>query len=86
MAKKTWRKLHFGEDEIWTYRITGSYVLVREPERKCHKVDLPTFLEQVGQPGWTWDLLERAEWKGYLPPIGPGDVKRYVEKNLRKEG
>jgi len=83
MSKKIWRKIHFENDEVWEYMITGSYVVIKYPGKKKYLVSHPDFLSFFGY-NWNWDTIERARWKGYWPEIGPGDVKKYVESKLRK--
>jgi hypothetical protein len=71
------RKLHFPDDEIWSYAISGHGLRIRSPEGKTTKVSMSDFT------GWTPAQLERASWKKYWPEIGPQDVKDYITKNLR---
>jgi len=66
------RRLHVGE-EVWRYRITRAGINIWPPGR--HLIHIP----MVVFSGWTWDELERADWKRYLPEIKPSDVKVYIE-------
>jgi len=74
------RKVHFPNGEVWTWRF-GWNVLIREPDGlTTHRVPLTALT------GWTVADLERSAYKGYGPGIGPGLVKEYVEKHLRRKG
>lgn len=78
------RQVHIN-GEVWRYHIGGMGVEVRSPTNVKTFTRLPEFFTTIGQPGWDWDTLERAEWKGYWPEIGPGDVKRFIEHMQAKE-
>ena len=72
------RRLHFSEEEVWTYRIGGHLVLIRTPDLET------TFHVPLTQiTGMTPDDLERGEWKGWWKGVGPQEVKDYIQHHLR---
>lgn len=76
LRPKGFRTLHLAGEQEWLYRVNGSGVAVHSPEGKR------TFIWMTDITGWSWSDLERAEYKGYLPPITPSVVKDYIERNL----
>lgn len=71
------KKLHFPDGEVWSWRF-GNHVAIRTPDnKKTYVVSLTEIT------GWSWDDLERAEWKGYWPEIGPQLIKDYITLHLR---
>ena len=61
-------------DGVWQFRLAQrSGLILWDPQDKKRVVPWNVFT------GWTWDELERAEWKGYWPEIGPGDVRKWIE-------
>jgi hypothetical protein len=72
------RKIHFADEETWSYSISSFGVQIRSPKGETTKVSMPDFT------GWNWDEIERAHWKKYWLKIGPKDIKDYITKNLRK--
>jgi hypothetical protein len=72
------RKIHFGDDEVWTYRVTSMFVLIREPDpTKLHRVSL---MDLTGM--WPHDI-ERGMWKKWWKGIGPGQIRTHIELHLR---
>lgn len=82
MAKKSWRKIHFNNEEIWEYRITKSWVLIKDPNEKREAVSMPEFLKFFGY-NWDWDTIERSRYKGYWLEIEPSDIKLFIEDRFR---
>jgi hypothetical protein len=72
------RKIHFPDEEVWSYSIHNHGLSIRSPEGKTTKVSMADF------SGWTPAELERGSRKGYWPEIGPLQVKDYINKHLRK--
>lgn len=67
------RKLHFPDGSIWTWQTRREIIRIREPDNvTTHLVNLSEF------SGWTWDALERADWKGYSYSITPREVKEWI--------
>jgi len=74
------RKLHFLEDEVWSYRVGGSFVWIRTPDLKT-TFEIP--FTQI--TGMSWDDMERGQWKRWWDGIGPQQIKDYVEHHLRPD-
>lgn len=72
------RKIHFGANEVWTYRVSSMFVLVREPDpSKLHQVSV------CDVTGMSFNDIERGCWKRWWKGIGPGEVRAYIEGHLR---
>lgn len=65
------------DDRNWTYRVTRSYLIVREPDgMMTHVVPLPHII------GFDWNGIERLEYKGGWKGIGPRHVRGYIRMHL----
>lgn len=71
------RAVHIDGAE-YPYKITKSGVKVRTPEGKS------MYFDMTEVTGWTNDALERADWKGYWPPVTPRRVKELVIECLSR--
>jgi hypothetical protein len=72
------RKIHFDGGEIWYWAVGRGGVTIMRPDQKRFKIDLATFT------GWSWDAIERGNWKGYAPSVPPSYVKYWIELRLRE--
>lgn len=71
------RKIHLG-DKVWSYRITGMFILVRNPENtETTKISLSEFT------GLSWDVLERRDYKSDGTAIAPRHIKAFIENGLK---
>lgn len=68
-------EIHMPEG-VWTYRITSAGATIRNPEGNITaKIDMPELT------GWSWNDLERQEWKGCpMPEIKPSDIRSLIER------
>lgn len=71
------RAVHI-DGEMWSYKVGRGGIKIKSPTGYGYDVDLSTF------SGWSWDQLERAEWKGNGFQVTPQRVKDYVERQLCK--
>ena len=83
MSKKSWRKVHFGKEEVWNYRVGKEYIVVRTPNKRCHIIHQMDFVKFLGY-NWTYTELYRAYKNGNYIEFKPGDIKEYVQKNIRE--
>ena len=70
---KSWKKIHICGFE-WKWKF-GNTIVLRDPENKVYQIPLTEIC------GWTWDEIERGQWKGYLS-IKPSQVKDYILKTF----
>lgn len=73
------RKLHFANNEIWTWEMRGRNISIRSPNGTIFKTD-QSKIANVSR-----DELERASWKGYASQyaVTPSMVKDWI--NNQKE-
>ena len=64
------RNLHIG-DEVWSWRVGRTHVVIRNPERKSFIVDFSKLT------GMSWQDVERGLWKNWLH-ITPQMVKDHI--------
>lgn len=70
------RKIHFENDEVWTYKPGETHVLIRDPLRKTNCIPYTDLL------GLSWDAVEKGIHKRWLQ-VTPQIVKDYIAENLR---
>lgn len=74
------RKLHFSEEEVWTYRVAGGDVLIRTPDlSETFRIDFAQIT------GMLWEDMERGQWKGWWKGIRPQEIKDYIQHHLRPD-
>ena len=72
------RKIHFDNNEVWTYEIKSSHIHIKDPDGNKHNIGFDVFT------GWSWDALERASSKGCIvPQIKPSDVKEWIKAHKK---
>jgi hypothetical protein len=73
------RKIHFADNEVWTYELGSSGVKIRTPDCK------ETYFVQLNKLiGLSWDAIERAHWHGSdSANATPSDVSRYILEHLK---
>jgi hypothetical protein len=62
-----------GEDWFWSF---GNSVRITGPDGRRHDVPLTTF------SGYTWDGLERAEWKGNAYDMTPAKMRSWIDRRI----
>lgn len=78
VARSFDRKIHFGDDEVWSYRVSSMFVLVREPDpSRLHRISV------CDVTGMSFSDIERGCWKRWWKGIGPGEIRAYIEGHLR---
>ena len=79
MGTRRKRRLHIDGKE-WTYIVVHDRIEIRDINNAKHLTDT---INLPGNEGWTWDLIERAKWKGNtMPSITPAAVKYYIETKI----
>lgn len=78
LAKPLKRKIHFPNDEVWSYAISNHGVRIRSPEGKTTRLSMVQFM------GCTPENVGEALWKNSVKQIKPSHIKNYIEKHLRK--
>ncbi len=73
------RKVHFGPDEIWSYRIGQMMVKIRTPKGTTTTTVLLSTLT-----GMSEEDLERGLWKKTWRGVGPQEIKNYIAKYIRE--
>lgn len=61
------------DDKIFDYHISRSGIKIRSKPAY--------FLPMTDATGWSWDALERANYKGYPPEITPSDIANWIREN-----
>ena len=88
--KKKWRKpsafkskIHL-KDSVWSWRMSGTTIIIRSPEGQDHKTDQVEVLKKATGVTVSWDDLERADWKGYSAKysIKPAMIRKIIETEL----
>lgn len=65
------RKIHFSEQEVWSYRV-GWFILIREPDNeKTHRIGIVDFVGyDVDEEDGSYDVM-------------PSDIRRYIANVLK---
>jgi hypothetical protein len=78
------RKIHLKDGSIWSWRMSGTLIVIRSPEGVDHRTDQREVLKKVHGYEVSWDELERADWKGYSVryAIEPSMIRKIIEEEL----
>jgi len=76
-------KIHL-KDSVWSWRMSGTTIIIRSPEGKDHKTNQREVLKKAIGVAVSWDTLERADWKGYSSnySIKPAMIRKIIETEL----
>ena len=73
------RKIHFPNDEIWTYRITLSKTMIRNPN--CEQFVIDSYI----MAGYSRvDYYERDVFRNQSVRITPSRIKNYISVHLKQ--
>jgi len=66
------RKIHFDNDEVWTYEIKTT-INIKDPDGNKHVVNWEKFT------GWSSSELQNGCDHDYGPEITPSRIKKWIE-------
>lgn len=75
MAKKYLRKIHFSENEVWTYYISGNYdayvskVVIFSPSKDRFETTIGNIIQETTE---------------YNEGLRPGLIKSYIQNRLKQ--